>query len=123
MIEDVKTQANEELESMGVDIIKRDRQYNAVIKAVALPIVILASLGVGIKDVATSFGSIFKNKDKEKLNQFKRNLQIAFKSYIELEIKTAETTLRTKYERSERCRAISLYQKEIKDLTHEQYQK
>lgn len=109
MIEDVKTQANEELESMGVDTIRRERQYNAVIKAVALPIVILASLGVGMKDVAVSIGSIFKNKEKEKLNKFRTNLQNAFKSYIELEIKTAETTLRTKYERSERCRAISLY--------------
>lgn len=104
---------------MGVDTIKRDRQYNVVVKAVGLPIVILGSLAVGIKDVAVSIGSIFKNKDRDKLQKFKGDLQVAFKSYVELEIKTAETTLRTKYERSERCRAISLYQKEIKDLTHE----
>lgn len=106
---------------MGIDQIRRERQFGLFVQIVGAPIIILGSLAVGIKDLAVAIGSIFKFKEKEKLQNFKKQLQIGFKSYIEVEIKTAETSLRTKHERSERCRAISTYQKDLKDLTFGEY--
>lgn len=106
---------------MGIDPINRDRQYGLFVQIVGAPIIILGTLAIGIKELAVAIGSIFRFREREKLQNFKKRLQIGFKSYIELEIETAVTTLKTKNERYERCRAISTYQKDIKDLTFPEY--
>lgn len=52
---------------MGIDPIRRDRQYGLFVQIVGAPIIILGSLAVGVKEIAVAIGSIFKFKEKEKL--------------------------------------------------------
>jgi hypothetical protein len=107
-----------ELENMGFDPIKRDRQFGLVTKIVGAPFILLGQLGFGLKNLAVSIGAVFTFKEKEKLKSFKQELQIAFKKYIEAEIITAETSMSTTYNRQERARAIANYQKDLKDMTY-----
>lgn len=56
-------------------------------------------MAIGIYDLAGAIGNIFKFKEKEKMVNFKKQMQNDFKSYIELEIQSAQTSLKTKHER------------------------
>lgn len=70
-----------------------------------------------MKDLVGAVGNIFTFKEKEKLKEFKQQLIVAFKKYIDSEIITAEMSMSTTHNRQERCRAIAQYQKDLKDLT------
>jgi len=47
-------------------------------------------------------------------------MAVAFKKYIEAEIQTAESSMTTTYNRELRLKAITTYQKYLKDKTYEE---
>lgn len=68
----VLSKTDYELDNMGIDQIRRDRQYGLFVQIVGAPIIILGTLAVGIKELALAIGSIFKFKEKEKLQNFRK---------------------------------------------------
>ena len=68
----IKEQTDYDLDNMGIDPIRREQQFNLFVQIVAAPIIVLSTLAVGIYDLAGYIGSVFKFKEREKMQNFKK---------------------------------------------------
>lgn len=69
--QEINAKIENELENMGLDPIRQSRQFGLAVRIVGAPFIIIGQLGIGVRDLGITIGSVFSSKEKEKQRAFK----------------------------------------------------